>query len=623
MAQTNGSGFEQLFSRDTSSLGFAAYLRELPPARVLERFVGAGQRERRILSAAELGRIATGFTDDSNLVRVFEDLAPDVKRACALAYLLLPEGVNAEETAGAGQALLESFLVHAVRDKDNNLYYRGFDEFEPALRTVLASTLSAASARTLDNRHAWPLPVHVVNDLVLTLAMAGNGSIQTTKSGALAKASQVIVRRLLHCGKTHWRRDLHRTLEIFLKFGASNGLLTEHHGVRRLHRAALARLLSHGVAHVYGALVRHAAASARPWHWALAMESFKGSSGDDSASVWHSLECMGTAAASTLSEGAQLAEALGLVCATVDGTETLVAASPDAMAVEKVASGVSTDESLTVLPDFSVIVHQECQPTVLQDFCEVGELFSLDAVYRGTVSRQAVADSLFSGVSAAQVLSRLQLWRAPSNVIETVKEWIREFERVSIPEERVVMVSDPVLFGQLCQLAEVNELVVPVTLAGVLRIRQGREAEVRRILGGMGFDTRAPRALFAGSDSDAGVTGADEFGERPEDGPELVTGEERRAVAPRRPTAGGKYGRELKSLAPTEMDHVIDYAIIMGHRLRVDYEGSPGLKRCEYEVAPESSTAGAEGVIEGEDCRTGTRKRWLRARIRAIGVLAD
>jgi hypothetical protein len=69
------------------------------------------------------------------------------------------------------------------------------------------------------------------------------------------------------------------------------------------------------------------------------------------------------------------------------------------------------------------------------------------------------------------------------------------------------------------------------------------------------------------------------------------------------------------------MDHVIDYAMLMGHRLRLDYEGSPYVKRGEYTMVPDAGSSGPDGVVEGEDVKTGTRKKFLRERIKAIGVL--
>lgn len=105
-----------------TGLGFAQYLRELPPARVLERFSGTVLSERRIVSSSEIDRIAREFVGGEGLNDAFKGLDDESRRVCALAYLWLPEGLPAAEAAGCGSQVIESFLVYAVRDKDNNLF---------------------------------------------------------------------------------------------------------------------------------------------------------------------------------------------------------------------------------------------------------------------------------------------------------------------------------------------------------------------------------------------------------------------------------------------------------------------------------------------------------------------
>jgi hypothetical protein len=182
------------------------------------------------------------------------------------------------------------------------------------------------------------------------------------------------------------------------------------------------------------------------------------------------------------------------------------------------------------------------------------------------------------------------------------------------------MVSDPAVFQQLSHLDMLRGLIAPIPLAGVLRIKPGHEIEVRQILSSLNFDTRAP-LQWPEDDGAAHEESLADGVERTDGDAELVTRELEQTRTVRRGPAIGKYGADLKELPPTEMDHVIDYAIIMGHRLRFDYEGSPWVKRGEYTIVPESFTKGADGSVEGEDVRTGTRKRFLRTRIKAIGVL--
>ncbi len=600
-------------------LGFAEYLKELPPARVLERFVLAGQRERRILSAAEIDRICSAFAAGGPLRDTFAELSPEAQVACSLSYLTLPAGLPSAACSSAGQELLDSFLVHVVRDRDGNLMFRGFYEFEPALRAPMVAVLREAAVVAFDAEPQWRQAVHVVNDLTLTVMLASSGVLQTTRAGTLSKASQVAARKLLHCGKSPWKREIHRPIRVLVDVAQRMGFLVRREGGYRLDRQRFNDWLNLGADTMYGELVREVTTRERPWHWPLAV-SVCALKMTEEGREWVRLDAMGGDVTASLEAGAQTGEALGMLCAQVVDGQLLCAARPDALARRGAAAVVPPREAVTVLPDFSVIIHQECAPTVLRDFCELGELFSLDGVYRGTISRQAIGDSLYDGAGAERIMERLSQWQAPHIVVETVREWVRVFGRVCVPDEGVVLVGDAGVGEQLGALESARGLIEPVAAARAFRIKPGHVEEVRQMLAGLGFDTRAPRVWV---EPPGTVSAVDQLEQERDEQCELVTDTASEAVAvPRRtPGTGGKYGAELKELPQSEMDHVIDYAMLMGHRLRLEYEGSPSLKRGEYTVLPAAFSSGAEGVVEGEDVRTGTRKRFLRERIKAIGVL--
>ena len=58
----------------------------------------------------------------------------------------------------------------------------------------------------------------------------------------------------------------------------------------------------------------------------------------------------------------------------------------------------------------------------------------------------------------------------------------------------------------------------------------------------------------------------------------------------------------------------------MGHSLRLEYEGSPYLKRGTYTIAPLKLENGVEPYIEGKTETSGAHKKYYIKRIKRIGV---
>ncbi len=595
----------------SAGLRFEAYLRELPAARVLSRFGPKEGKGRRILSSAELVRISREFSTAENLKAVFEALSPHARLRVAEGYLFLLDGINGGEVADVGEELLDSFLVYAVRAADGAVSYRGFDEFEPLLRPHVSACLAEQRRESRRTTHVWHHPVHVVNDLVLTIMLASQQLLQTTKSGALAKAAYTTAHAVLHYGTSMWRKELHRTVAMFIEYGETHGLLRKHDDTVVVARAGLMAWLAHDPLANFRDIVSFCTSNHRPWHWPLARDAFV-AAGGDGRSQWYRGEEEGP-----IREGMRIGEALGLMAVTKAGGAHLFAAHPDP--VDILGKRDSYVRDITIMPDFTAVISQETHPALLHGFYEIGQISGLDQVYRGTICREAVTESLTAGVSEDELLGRLTSWQAPANVVETAKEWIHEYRRLGIPHEQVVLTADASLAGHLAALDQLRDSVRLIPAGGVLRIRPGREREVRRVLASLGFDVRMPglaSQLAEGAVADELGRGGGQQQEQ-----RLVTSVERSATKQRRLSTGGKYGSELKELAPSELDHVIDYAIIMGCQVRFEYEGSPSVKRGLYTVVPRSFSSGSEGALEGEDVRTGTTKRFMRARIKSIGVI--
>ena len=90
-----------------------------------------------------------------------------------------------------------------------------------------------------------------------------------------------------------------------------------------------------------------------------------------------------------------------------------------------------------------------------------------------------------------------------------------------------------------------------------------------------------------------------------------------------RQVRSSKYSADLKKLDGPDLIQVIDYAVLMGEHLRIEYGGSLGVKSGIYAVNPKAKTRGALASLEGEDVRTGVLKKFMLDRIIRIAVIPE
>ena len=78
--------------------------------------------------------------------------------------------------------------------------------------------------------------------------------------------------------------------------------------------------------------------------------------------------------------------------------------------------------------------------------------------------------------------------------------------------------------------------------------------------------------------------------------------------------------KELKELDQSEMGHVIDYALLMGHNLICDFAGSDDIKAGVYTLAPQKVVNGAVSRVKGTDSVSGRVIELPIKHIKRIGV---
>jgi hypothetical protein len=251
-------------------------------------------------------------------------------------------------------------------------------------------------------------------------------------------------------------------------------------------------------------------------------------------------------------------------------------------------------------------------------------LHAFDRVYKGYITKESVSKALSIGIEAALLRHWLLERRAAANVVKTVDEWIREFNRLYVSRGSVLASCDEKVTRQIAALEPLRKHLTVVEAHTVFMIRQGSECKVLDMLEKLGFDTRMP-----GRETEAGTHEGKAADLEPN---RTAAVSEKRFMpltdfniapeTPPPPMNRTKYGSGLKALEISEIIHVVDYAILTNQSLVIDYEGSAYIKRDIYTVSPLGIDKGIDAAVEAEIPYVRGRKQFYLDKIKRIAVVA-
>jgi hypothetical protein len=587
----------------SKSLSFNDYIQMLPTEWVFNHFLQKGNDRRRILSSTAVQEHLRIFSTSETLLRHFSSLSPELRMTCCLAYLMGETGIAAaRDDCDLNDPILQSFLVYAGRSSDGTVRYFGFNEFEPMLRSVMATELSRHALRKI-NLEKHPVPsIHILNDVVMIVTLAGQGLVQKKKQGGFMRDTVQKIARLIH----EYPGEPERLAALLVECGVASGLLAPNDQgflcIPSSCDAWLARQAGQRVEECMGTAIRYAGALRIP----LLREALQAVPG-----AWFSLSLFASHERKTAGDILGMLAWAGIVECARDGNDLLFGISGDIRLFEE--NGKYTNP-VTIMPDFSAVISQNVEPVNLYRFGKCGRLHSLDRVYKGVIDRGEICNSLAGGLDGETLVRQLEEWEAPPNVVVTVREWIREFNRLYVSSDAMLISCDAKVSHQIDSFPPLVGQVEKVPAQVVYRIQKGHEERVKEILKGMGFDHRMPCTdLPCAGDLPAAPAEKVASGWYP-----VITeknGSEPDSIAMR----GKKYGAGLKTFDLNETIHVIDYANLTGQEIVFDYGGSPLIKKARYTVAPQACSRGAEPHFEAVDGR-GRKRKFLVSKIIRIGV---
>lgn len=592
-------------------LTFGEYIKELPSAIVFRNLLKEKKKERRIISTGLIDRIKTEFAPEDSLKIRFDTLRYEVKKICALTYLFGSCGLKAVEFDRYHEELLNSFLIYSAHDKYGANYYFGFRDIEQILSGRLAAFLFESAKTDAEAKPAPFLTMRCLNDFTVVLIQALKGGLKRKRDGGLVTVAVTELRKRLHatvetCMFAKKEKDLTQVIDLLLAYGVNRGYVSEGEKSYTTTDEQVHTWLSRSTQESYNdfnnfaveycgmgsALLLNAVLDAAGASW-LSSSFFPVSCREKAVSIL------------------QVFHYLGIIEACAIGTDIVWRRNTT-------TAGFFEDtakQRVMIMPDFSAVLPQEVLPETLYSFSLSGIIQRLDRVYKGCIDRDTVNESLSRGVKEDVLIDRLGRWGAPENIKTTVKEWIREFSRLCLIDAAAIITFDEKTGRQIRSYHPLSDMVEPVDAESVFIVKKGREREVRDLLTAMGFDPRVPEiqqpkpvsaAKMLMEDIDEELTLSLEFQA------------EQKILSHTVPS--GKYSAELKKLEINELFHVIDYAILMGHRVKIEYEGSPYLKQGQYTLTPLQLVNGLEPYVEGKIEGSGLLKKYYIKKIKRIGV---
>jgi hypothetical protein len=606
----------------------------LPHQWIFDHLIAGVGGARRILSSAMIKEAAAKFACKTSLAARFKGLPPAQRLRCAQVYLMGGNGlVFPDSAAYAAEPLLSSLLVFAAQNGSGIGGARlfGFDEFEAALRPLMAETLAEAGIAGDCASPSLSSPIYPwrpLNDVAALCSLAAQGQLTRSVHGGLSRSALNTLKRLVHdptlTGKSVSDGEPGHPAGFLIGFCLEEELIIDAGPEYRLNRLKFGAWLDRSMKDRLNRLTACASGFLGGFGFDLARELLGRADGR-----WLSVNALvPESQRDTLVRAVNIFEFLGYAHKSHSHSSSGIRFVPcrllgDADDADRLFAKEQKRDTV-VMSDFSAVIPQEVSPAELFEFAKVGALSVFDKVYKGQITKESVSNAQSAGVSAADMHAWLCERKAAANVVKTVDEWIREFSRLSVFRGAILTMSDEKVTRQITSLEQLRKHLVEVSAHTVFKIRPGSEQKVQDILEKLGFDTRV-----AGGAADIAAKHEDKTA----DASRVIGGNGSHwqpltdfspSPEPAKPAMRWtKYSSELKALEINEMIQVVDYALLTGNALTIDYDGSASIKQSIYTVMPISIDKGLDAAVEAEIPYVRGRKQFYLNKIKRIGVVAQ
>jgi hypothetical protein len=565
------------------------------------------------------------FSAPAALANRFQSLSSAHRLRCAQVYLMGWNGLLLNEPdAYSKEPLLASLLVYAAQQEGSSgpngpaVRLFGFQEFEPALRSIMAETLVEAGSAGEYAAHAAPVPWRPLNDVAALCSLAFQGQLGRSAHGGLSRSALNALRRLVNdptlTGKSVPEGLPGHPAGFLIGYCLHDALILDAETDYLLNRHKFDAWSEKSMRERMHKLTNYAADYLGGFGFELARGLLLRGEGH-----WMPVNSLvPEAERPLLTRALGVLEFLGYIhTGHSSGALRFAPHRRDDDDIDKLYAKQSTRDTI-VMPDFTIVIPQEAPPSEIFGFSVTGLLTGFDKVYRGQITKATVSNALSAGVDANDLREWLRARRATANVAKTVDEWIREFERLFVSHDAAIFTSNEKSAKTISGLEPLRKHLVKVDAHTVFRIRPGSEHKVLDILEKLGFDTRAPSGQFEAAAKHEDVP-ADGSSEKKPWKP--LTKFSPAAKSPPPAMKRTKYGSGLKPLELNEMIHVVDYALLTSSALVIDYDGSANIKQNIYTVTPVGIDRGIDAAVDAEIPCVRGRKRFFLSKIKRMGVI--
>ncbi len=587
---------------------FFDYIKALSPDWVQKYFLSDSDHSRRIVSSNVIENAVKKFVLSENLNSRFDELPESEQLRCSLIYLSGNLGLRCDRDDPLDDPLVKSFLVYAAYDAEGVTRLFGFNEFEYNISEKLVVTIVKNGMVDFSGKVTPHWLYRPLNEVIVFCVMAVQSELKTGKTGKFARTTTMKLKKLVDTADT--KSDSTEFLaRLIISYCTSKEILGENEQEIQFYPAGMQQWLKVGRDVRLKECREYAISSFGDWRIELLEKVAR-----KAAPGWININIFSENDREDALNAVRALKFAGILeYAAHDDTVVFQQAESFSMRSDQAGAAI-------VQADFSAVIPQESDADEIYYFAQAGELLSLDKVFKGKLSRDILANSLSRGVDSNQIVDWLEEHQAPPNVLETVKEWIREFFRLFITERMMLVSGEEKVSRQIESYEPLKACLEMIPAHTVYQIKRGYEDKVKEILTGLGFDYRKPGdELIADTVERFRADETYMVGNSWKPVTEARSEEKKKMSAMR----GTKYGEELKALDMSETIHVIDYAVLTGRNLIVDYEGSPYLKPGVYTVLPLSCRKGMDPILEAELLRTKSRKQFYVKKIRKIGVASE
>ena len=585
------------------------------PTSTIFKYLGKDMNnERKIISTDLLKKINEKFISEKSVKQRFDHLSFEQKKLCAFTYLFGIKGLKVNEFETRNKDLLVTFLLYSTSNKEGIKFYFGFDKMEEVIYNDIALFLHNITKTGLIGVNVPSfLKTRCLNDFIIILICTLSGLLKKRNDGKLTHGSLIHLSELLHsttesASLRNKTQDNKNVIQLLIDFGITRNIINENDKFFITTHSQINHWLSIPFRERYEDFVSFTCRYNIGWSMKIIKRMV-----EIDRDAWFSTSLFPQSDSNELSATLQLIHYIGFIDLFQNDTDLYFRHCSSL--IETITE--SSMQNIKILPDFSVILPLEVLPESIFSFSHLGTISNLDIVYKGSINREAVNESLTNGIEANILLTFLEQWQSPVNVIETVKEWIREFFRVCLIHDPTVVAFDNKTALQLIEYPMIKDLLVPLKADTVFTIKKGSEKVVRKILLSMGFDPRIPAVQNPPEDS------FEEFLNKEQNEDEmfqLCMDFDQSPQKVSRPLTSGKYSDELKELEINEIFHVIDYAILMGEKLEFEYIGCEKINKGKYIIAPSKLYTEGEAKLMGSIISSEEISTFLIKNIKMIGV---